>query len=83
MAVGLGAALWGLVPIVFLAARAGRRCTVFTGADGLFSADQLQYLAWIRDASQHGLVSNLFDVVPSAPVSTSKGTWMTPLGSAR
>jgi hypothetical protein len=33
---------------------------VWTGTDGVYVVDQLQYLAWIRDASQHGLVSNLF-----------------------
>ncbi len=32
----------------------------WTGTDGLFIVDQLQYLAWIRDASQHVLISNLF-----------------------
>jgi hypothetical protein len=33
---------------------------VWTGTDGLYIVDQLQYLAWIRDASHHLLVSNLF-----------------------
>jgi hypothetical protein len=33
---------------------------VWTGTDGVYVVDQLQYLAWIRDASRHGLVSNLF-----------------------
>ncbi len=33
---------------------------VWTGTDGLFIADQMQYLAWIRDASHHGLASDLF-----------------------
>lgn len=33
---------------------------VWTGTDGLYLIDQLQYLAWIRDASRHVLVSNLF-----------------------
>ncbi len=33
----------------------------WTGTDGLFLADQMQYLAWIRDAGHHwGLVSDLF-----------------------
>jgi hypothetical protein len=30
------------------------------GTDGIYLQDQAQYLAWIRDASHHGLVSNLF-----------------------
>lgn len=33
---------------------------VWTGIDGPFPLDQLQYLAWIRDASRHVLVSDLF-----------------------
>ena len=33
---------------------------VWTGTDGVYLADQLQYLAWVRDASKHILISNLF-----------------------
>jgi hypothetical protein len=32
----------------------------WTGTDGVFVVDQMQYLAWIRDASHHVLISNLF-----------------------
>jgi hypothetical protein len=32
----------------------------WTGTDGLFLTDQMQYLAWIQSASQHILVSDLF-----------------------
>jgi hypothetical protein len=39
---------------------------VWTGTDGVYIVDQLQYLAWIRDASHHVLVSNLF-VLRSTP----------------
>src|SRR5215217_6433207 len=35
-----------------------------SGSDGLFPADQLQYFAWIRDASEHGLIGNRFDLAP-------------------
>ena len=35
-----------------------------SGADGLFPADQLQYMAWIREAGEHGLVGNRFDLAP-------------------
>jgi hypothetical protein len=35
-----------------------------SGSDGLFPADQLQYFAWIREASNHGLIGNLFDLRP-------------------
>jgi hypothetical protein len=39
---------------------------IWTGTDGLFLADQMQYLAWIRDAAHHwGLVSNTFVLTPT------------------
>jgi len=38
---------------------------VWTGTDGFFVIDQLQYLAWIRDASHHLLASNLFVLRPT------------------
>jgi hypothetical protein len=38
----------------------------WTGTDGLYLVDQMQYLAWIRDASHHLLASNLF-VLHSTP----------------
>lgn len=33
---------------------------VWTGTDGVYIVDQMQYLAWIKDASKHVLASNLF-----------------------
>ncbi len=39
---------------------------VWTGTDGLFLTDQMQYLAWIQSASHHVLISDLF-VVHSNP----------------
>lgn len=33
---------------------------VWTGTDGSYSVDQLQYLAWVRSASRHLLVANMF-----------------------
>ena len=38
---------------------------VWTGTDGEYAVDQLQYVAWIRDAAAHGLVSNLFVLHPT------------------
>ena len=35
-----------------------------SGADGLLAADQLQYFAWIREASHHVLIGNRFDLAP-------------------
>ena len=34
--------------------------SVWTGTDGVYIVDQMQYLAWIKDASHHVLASNLF-----------------------
>ena len=38
---------------------------VWTGTDGVYIVDQMQYLAWIRDASNHVLSSNLFVLRPT------------------
>jgi hypothetical protein len=37
----------------------------WTGTDGIYIVDQMQYLAWIRDASHHVLISNLFVLRPT------------------
>ncbi len=38
---------------------------VWTGTDGVYIVDQMQYLAWIRDASHHVLAANLFVLRPT------------------
>ena len=35
-----------------------------TGADGLLASDQLQYFTWIRQAAEHGLIGNEYDLAP-------------------
>ncbi len=37
----------------------------WTGTDGVFLEDQMEYLAWIRSASHHFLASNLFVLQPT------------------
>lgn len=37
----------------------------WTGTDGIYVVDQMQYVAWIRDASHHLLASNLWGIVIS------------------
>jgi hypothetical protein len=49
--------LWVLALDLYQVIAHGR---VWTGTDGLFLADQMQYLAWIKDASKHLLSSDLF-----------------------
>jgi hypothetical protein len=67
-------AAWALFPLLLLLAHAANTHATFTGADGLIGADgvlgadQLQYLAWIRDAGAHGLASDLFTLAPSGHV---------------
>jgi hypothetical protein len=56
------ASAWAVVPLAFLIWRASEHHSVFTGAGGGFPADQLQYLAWIRDESRHLLAGNLFAI---------------------
>jgi hypothetical protein len=57
---------WTLFPLVLLLVHASSQHARLTGADGLIGAngelggDQLQYLAWIRDSSAHGLAADLF-----------------------
>jgi hypothetical protein len=38
---------------------------VWTGTDGSYSVDQLQYLAWVQSASHHLLVANMFVLHPT------------------
>lgn len=63
-------ALWALAPLVILfvgipgvePAASGRG--TFTGSGGLVINDHAQYISWIREAGNHVLSSNRFDVVP-------------------
>ena len=48
---------------VFHAVRDG---LTWTGTDGYYIVDQMQYLSWIQSAAHHGLISNLF-VLRSTP----------------
>jgi hypothetical protein len=57
-----GLSVW----VLWLAiAQATAHGLAWTGTDGIGVQDQMQYVAWIRDASQHGLASNLFTLTPS------------------
>ncbi len=62
-------AIFGLVSLWVVAADLWQVIAhgrVWTGTDGVYIVDQMQYLAWIRDASHHLLSSNLFVVQPTA-----------------
>ena len=66
--VELGAlvALSGLSLVVLAALLTKGRA--LTGADGLLASDQLQYFTWIRQASEHGLIGNEYDMAPDRRV---------------
>jgi hypothetical protein len=56
-------AAFAAVSVFVLAVDVGRVVfdgAVWTGTDGVYIVDQMQYLAWIKDASHHFLASNLF-----------------------
>lgn len=55
--------LWVVALDVFHAAHDG---LTWTGTDGYYIVDQMQYLSWIQSAAHHGLISNLF-VLRSTP----------------
>src|SRR5947209_17817972 len=59
---------WGVAPMAVMIVHALSTHLRLTGADGTIAADQLQYLAWVRDASSHGLAGDLFTLPPSAHV---------------
>jgi hypothetical protein len=54
-------AVWMLTPLVILAGAGG---DAFNGTYGIQVDDQFQYLAFVREAGEHGLISNRFDVAP-------------------
>ena len=60
------AALGGLSVLVLAALLTKGRA--LTGADGLLASDQLQYFTWIRQAGEHVLVGNEYDLAPDQRV---------------
>ena len=64
---GLAAiASWALLPVVIDLAHTVHIGGHWTGADGPFAADQLNYMAWARDEGNHFLASDLMQTTPSA-----------------
>lgn len=63
-------ALYGVTLLVALAPLAGLLLRVWTqgghvtGGDGLLVLDQMQYLNWLRQAGDHVLIGNLYDLQP-------------------
>jgi hypothetical protein len=51
-----------LAPLAGLLLRVWTQGGVITGGDGFLVADPLQYLAWLREAGEHGAIANLYDL---------------------
>lgn len=62
LAVFAGLSIWVLAYDLWQAAALGH---VWTGSDGIYPVDQLQYMAWVRDASHHLLVSDMYVLRPT------------------
>jgi len=58
-----GFAALSVWPVVLLSSKAGPD-HIWTGTDGLFLGDQMQYLGWIQNAARHILVSDPFRTNP-------------------
>jgi hypothetical protein len=58
-------AAWTAFPVVALVIYVSSHGGVLTGANGYDPFDQMQYLAWIRDAGTHVLASNLWRIAPT------------------
>ncbi len=57
LALFAGLSIWVLGYDLWQVGQSGR---VWTGTDGIFPGDQLQYMAWVRDASHHVLISDTY-----------------------
>ena len=68
MALCAAVAAWAAIPLLTLAGKTLLSDRSPTGAFGVKPLDQLQYLAWIRQAGDHGFISNLFTIGPSEHV---------------
>lgn len=65
LALGVTLMAFAFLPFVLAAVHAARTHQLFLGAAGFYPYDELQYLAWVRDA-QHGLIRNLYGSAGSA-----------------
>ncbi len=57
-----GLLAWSALPVAWLWRQAMRAGGTLSGADGPFAADQLQYLAWVRESAVHFLAGNLYTI---------------------
>lgn len=55
-------AAWSLIPLAAGVAHLIQHGDVLSGTDGIGVLDQYGYLAWVREAGEQGLISNLYDL---------------------
>lgn len=61
----LGAlSIWGFAPVLWMLWHAATTSDVFTGADGPYAIDQMEYLDWVREGGTHVLIANEFTIGP-------------------
>jgi hypothetical protein len=53
-----------IAPLCGLLLRVALRGGHISGGDGFLVLDQMQYLNWLRQAGEHGLIANLYDLAP-------------------
>jgi hypothetical protein len=58
-------AAWSLIPLAAGVLHLVEHGDVLGGTDGIGVVDHFQYLAWIREAGEEGLVSNRYDLASS------------------
>ena len=58
-------AAWSLIPLAAGIAHLVQHGDVLSGTDGVGIVDHFQYLAWIREAGENGLISNRYDLEES------------------
>ena len=51
-------------PLLGLLVRVWREGGYISGGDGLLVLDQMQYFNWLRQAADHGLIANYYDLKP-------------------
>ncbi|HEX8741536.1 MAG TPA: hypothetical protein VF712_00235 [Thermoleophilaceae bacterium] len=59
---------WSLIPLAAGVVHLVEHGGVLGGSDGIGTVDHFQYLAWVREAGEHGLISNRYDLADESRV---------------
>ena len=63
-ALGVALGALAIAPLAGLLLRVWTQGGYLAGGDGFLVLDQLQYVNWLRQAGEHGLIGNLYDLAP-------------------